>query len=179
MIWKYNNNYNNNQKNLESKIRKKNNYGYFKWQTKEIAWKMMWTWIRRGNLKKKMKSLIAIWNNVIRTNYVKEKINNMQKNSKHRLCSNNKMVNCIISECRKLALKEYKKRLNKVGKFDHANKWYMRKQEYLLKNKTHRILCDLKIQIDDLSLTRKPDLVLITNEKEFVIPADHRRKMKR
>ena len=44
-------------------------------QTGEIAHKMWWTWLRRGQLKKESKSLlIAAQNNVIRTNFIKVKI---------------------------------------------------------------------------------------------------------
>ena len=36
---------------------------------------MTWTWLRRGYLKRETKSLlIAVTNNLIRTNYVKAKI---------------------------------------------------------------------------------------------------------
>ena len=35
---------------------KKQLYRYFKWQTKEIAYEMTYTWIRRGNLKRETES---------------------------------------------------------------------------------------------------------------------------
>ena len=38
-----------------------------------------WTWLRKGNLNRKTKSLlIAAQNNAIRTNYVKTKLDKMQ-----------------------------------------------------------------------------------------------------
>ena len=76
-------------------------------------------------------------NNVMRTNRIKARIFKTQQNSKCRLCSDrDETINHIISECSKLALKEYKARHDWVGKvineemckkfkFDHAKKWYM------------------------------------------------------
>ena len=74
--------------------------------------------------------------NAIKTKYVKARIDKTQQNSQCRLCSDiNEIINQIISECSKLAQKEYKTRHDWVGrvihwelckefKFDHTNKWY-------------------------------------------------------
>ena len=46
---------------------------------------------------------------VIRANYIKAKIKNMQQYSKYKLCNEkDKITNHIISECNNLAQKEYK-----------------------------------------------------------------------
>ena len=85
-------------------------------------------------------------------------------------------INHIISECSKLALKEYKARHDWVGKvihwemckkfqFDHANKWYMHNPAPVLKNDTHT-LWDFDIQTDHLILARRPDLIIINKKKE-------------
>ena len=51
--------------------------------------------------------MIAAQNNAIRTNYIKAKINNVQQNSKCRLCGNkDETINQIVSECCKLTQKE-------------------------------------------------------------------------
>ena len=58
------------------------------------------------------------------------------------------MIKHIISECSKLAQKEYKTKHNWVGKvicwetckkfkFDHMNKWYMHNPVTVLENDTH------------------------------------------
>ena len=61
-------------------------YGYFKWQTGEIAYEKTLTCLRKGNLKKATESLlIAAQNNAIRTNCIKAKIENKQEDSKRRL----------------------------------------------------------------------------------------------
>ena len=92
-------------------------------------------WLRKGNLKRETESLlIEAQINAIRTNHIKVRINKMQQNSKCRLCGDrDETINHIISECSKLARKEYKTRHDWVAKvihwemykklkFDHANK---------------------------------------------------------
>ena len=76
------------------------------------------TWLRKGKLKREMKSLLlASQNNAVRTNYVKAKIDKTQQNSKMILRGNREeAINRIISECSKLAQKEYKTRHVWLGK---------------------------------------------------------------
>ena len=117
------------------------------------------TWLRKGNLKREMKSLlIAEQDNAISTNHRDETINH------------------IISECSKLALKEYKARNDWVCKvihwemcrkfqFDNTNKWYMHNQEPVLENDSHELLWDLNIQTDHLIPDRSPDLIIIKKKR--------------
>ena len=84
-----------------------------------------------------------------RTNHIKARIDKTQQNSKCRLCGDkDETVNPIISECSKLAQKEYKTRNDWVGKvihkefskkwkFDHTNKRYMHNPASVLENETH------------------------------------------
>ena len=77
------------------------------------------------------------------TPYVEEKT---QQNSNCRICGDrDETINHIISECSKLAQKEYKARHDWVGKvihwemcrkfqFDHTNKWYMHNLAPVLEN---------------------------------------------
>ena len=92
--------------------------------------------------------LIAAQDNAVRTNHIKERIDKTQQNSKCRLSSDrDESINHIISECSKLAQKEYKTRHDWVGKvihwkmckefkFDHTNKWYMYNTAHVLENDT-------------------------------------------
>ena len=84
-------------------------------------------------------------------------------------------INHIISECCKLAQKEYKTRHEWVGKvthwemckklkFDHTNKWYMHNPASVLENDTHKLLWDF-IQTDHLISARRPNLKIINNKK--------------
>ena len=92
---------------------------YFKGQVNEIAHEMTWVWLRNGNLKRETESLfIATENNAIRTNYVKAKIDNLQKNSKCRSCGDwDETFDNIIIEYSKQ--KEYKTMHDWVGKVIH------------------------------------------------------------
>ena len=139
---------------------------------------------------------MAEQNSAIRNNHIKARIDKTQQNSKCRLCGDrDETVIQIISECSKLAQKEYKARHDWMGmvinwdmckklKFDHANKWYMPKPAPVLENDTHKLLCDFYIQTDSQILARRPDLIIINNKKEnlqivdFAIPADHLLKLK-
>ena len=101
----------------------------------QLSHQKTWTWLRKGNLKIETESfLIAAQDNAKRTNHIKARIDKTQQNSKCRLCGDrDETINDIISECCKLAQKEYKARHKRVGKeihwemcrkfkFDHTNK---------------------------------------------------------
>ena len=83
---------------------------------------------------------------------MKARIDKTQQNSKCRLCGDrDKTINHIISECSKLAQKEYKCKHDGVGKvihweickkfkFDHTSKWYMHNPAPVLENDTDKFL---------------------------------------
>ena len=77
-----------------------------------------WSWLRKGNFKRETESLLIVaQDNAIRTNHIKARIDKTQQNSKCRLCVDwVERINHIISECSKLAQKEYKARHDWVGK---------------------------------------------------------------
>ena len=103
----------------------------------------------------------------------------------------------MISECSKLAQKEFKTRQDWAGKvihwemykklkFDHTNKWFMHNPAAVLENDTHKLLWDFDIQMDPLISARRPDLILINKKKkkrickiiDFAVLADHKIKLK-
>ena len=137
-----------------------------------------WTWLRKGKFKRETESLlIAAQDNAIRTNHIKARIDKTQQNSKCRLCGDREeTVNHIISECSKLAQREYKARHDWVGKvihwemrkkfkFDHTNKWYMHNPAPVQENDTHKLQWDFNIQTDHLIQARRPDLIIINKKK--------------
>ena len=91
------------------------------------------TWLRNRNLKKETNSLLTAALKAIRTNHIIAKIDKTQQNSKCKLCGDrDETINQMISECCKLAQKEFKtrhdwvvkmvhKELCKKLKFDHTN----------------------------------------------------------
>ena len=64
-------------------------------------------WLRKGNLKRETESLLIVaQNNAVR---IKASIDKTQQNSRCSLCGDrNETINHMISECSKLAQKEYK-----------------------------------------------------------------------
>ena len=127
--------------------------GRFKRLIFSISHQKTWTWQRKGNFKRETESLlIAAQDNAIRTNHIKARIDKTQQNSKCRLCGDgDETINYIISECMKIAQKEYKARHNwivrvinweKCEKFklNHTKKWYMHNLAPVLENDTHKHL---------------------------------------
>ena len=94
----------------KQKWEEKQLYGRFKCLISNISHDKTWTWLRKGNFKREIESLqIDAQNKAIRTNHIKERIDKTQQNSKYRLCGDREEItNHIISECSKLAQKEYK-----------------------------------------------------------------------
>ena len=144
-----------------------------------ISHQKTWTWLRKGNLKSETESLlIAAQDNAIITNHIQARIDKTQQNSKCRLCGDrDETINHIISECSKLAQKEYKARHDWVGKvihwemckklqFNHINKWYMHNPAPVLVNDSHKLLWDFNIQTDHLIPVRRPDLKIINKKNE-------------
>ena len=93
---------------------------------------------------------MAAQNNAVRTNHIKARIDKTQQNSKFRPCGDrDETINHIISECSKLAQKDYKARhdwvynmihleMCKKFKLDHANEGYMHNPAPVLENDTHK-----------------------------------------
>ena len=186
-------------KTRKQKWEEKQLHGRFKRPRNNISHDKTCTWLRKGNFKRETESLLMVaQNSAIRTNHIKARIDKTQKNSKYRLCGNRDETINHISECRKLAQKEYNARHDWVGKvihlemckkfkFDHANKWYMRNPEPVLENDTHKLLWDFDIQTDHLISARTPDLIIIIKKKkkmkickivDFAVLADHRINLK-
>ena len=109
---------------------------------------------------------------------MKAKIDKTQQNSECRLCGDSdEMINHIISECSKLAQKEYKTRHDWVGKvihremckkskFEHTNKWYMHSQAPVIENDTHKLVWDFDIHTDHLISAKRPDLIINQQKKK-------------
>ena len=106
---------------------KKQLYGRFKRLINTISHDETCIWLRKGNLKREMESLpIAAQDNAIRTNHIKARIDKTQQNSKCRLCGDrDETINHIISECSKLAQREYTARHDWVSQVIH---WKMCKK---------------------------------------------------
>ena len=78
-------------------------------------------WQRKGNLKRETESLrVATLNNAIRTNHIKARMDKTQQNRICRLCGDrDETTDHIISECNKLAQKQFKNRNEWMGEVIH------------------------------------------------------------
>ena len=89
----------------------------------------------------------------------------------------NKTVSHIVSECKMLAQKEYKKRHGNVCRyiywglcekhgFQGAQQWYEHEPDGVTENKGYKILWDFIIQCDTNIEARRPDIVVIDKTKK-------------
>ena len=87
-------------------------------------------------------------------------------------------IDHIVSDCSKLAQKEYKRRHDNLGKivhwklarkcnFDTGDKWYEHEPESVLENEDYKILWDFSIQTDHVIEGRRPDLVVIDKKERL------------
>ena len=102
-------------------VRGKELHGQFFRQTDEVASNNTWVWLQQGHLKKETEGLLmAAQSQSLRTNAVKAKIDKSQTDSLCRMCrQKDETVNHLLSECQKLAQKEYKERHDGVARALH------------------------------------------------------------
>ena len=91
------------------------------------------------------------------------------------------IISHIVSECEKLAQKEYKRRHDNVARIVHwklcgkynlkrSEKWYEHAPEGVVENEEVKILWDVMIQCDREIKARKPDIVVVNkNERSCAI----------
>ena len=129
-------------------------------------------------MKRETESLIvAAQNQSIRTNLVKAKIDKSQGDSLCRVCRKvDESIDHIVSDCSKLAQKEYKRRHDNLGKivhwkvarkcnFEAVDKWYDHELESVLENKDYKIVRDFSIQTDHVIEPRRPDFVVVDKKE--------------
>ena len=91
----------------------------------------------------------------------------------------NETVSPILSQCKMLAQKEYKKRHDNVGRyirwkicekygFQGAQQWYEHDPDGVIENKEYKILWYFTIQCDTKTEVRQPDIVVIDKTKTEV-----------
>ena len=100
-----------------SSWKEKKLHGQFAKDTDDIKTNESFNWLCKGELKRETESLIlAAQEQALNTNSVKARIYHLQENDTCRLCGGAAgNVTHIVSGCKKLAQKEYKRRHDKVG----------------------------------------------------------------
>ena len=166
-------------------LRQKPLHGQHMRQTEEICSERTWNWLKQGILKKETEGLIlAAQDQALRTNVIKAKIDKSQEISLCRLCGKwDETVSHIVSECEKLAQKEYKRRHDKVAlaihwdlckklNFRSSDKWYEHEPESVQENDECKILWDFSIQTDHVISARRPDIVVINKKAKTCVVID-------
>ena len=136
--------------------------------------------------------MCAAQEQAIRTNYIKHHIDKSIDSPLCRMCGKRiESVQHIVSECEKLAQKEYKRRHDNVAKkihwdlckrngLEHQEKWYEHTPHGALENDDVKLLWDINIQCDNVIEARRPDIVLIDKKEracnivDIAVPADCR-----
>ena len=168
-------------------------YGQYVRQIEDKDKSSTWKWLRKSNLKGCTEALIcSAQEQALRTNYVKFHIDKTGESPLCRMCRvENETVSHIVSECKMLAQKEYKKRHDNVCRYIHwklcekhdfqrAQQWYEHEPDGVIENKGYKILWDFTIQCDTKIEARRPDIVLIDKTMKEVkivdvtIPGDER-----
>ena len=84
----------------------------------------------------------------------------------------------IVSECEKLAKKEYKRRHDTEAKkvhwelcrkhgLEHPDKWYEHNLGGVVESESVKILWDINVQCDNVIQARRPDVIVIHKEKRL------------
>ncbi len=179
---------------LKDKWKGKRMYGQFIREMPEKVDKdKTWNWLVRSDLKVETEALLcAAQEQAIRTNYVKHHIDKSIDNPLCRMCGKKgESVQHIISECEKLAQKEYKRRHDNVAKkihwelckknaLEHKERWYEHNPEGAVENESVKLLWDINIQCDNVIEARRPDIVIVDKKEkscvivDIAVPADGR-----
>ena len=128
-----------------------------------------WRWMRKSDLKGCTKALIcSAQEQSIRTYYIKYNIDKTAESPLCKMCgTRNDNISHIVSECRKLAQKEYKRRHDNVGRYVHwqfsekigfnrARLWYGHETESIVEN----------IQCDHMIEARRSHIVVVDKIKK-------------
>ena len=140
-----------------------------------------WRWMRKSDLKGCTEALTcSAQEQSIRTNCIKYNIDKTVESPLCRMCgTRNETISHIVSECGKLAQKEYKRRHDNVGRyvywqfceklgFNRARLWYEHEPESVVENKNFKILWDFIIQCDHMI----GDIVVVDKVKKETMIID-------
>ena len=96
------------------------------------------------------------------------------------MCGERKKLQHIICECKKLALREYKTRLDTVAKLVHwklcerhnlerKEKWYKHCPKGVVEDDDVKLIWDINIQFDNVMEARRPELILVDKKVKSCI----------
>ena len=108
---------------------------------------------------------------------MKTKIDKSHNDPLCRMCKKaDETINHVVSECSKLAQKEYKRRHDNVARalhwdlckkygFQHHEKWYKHEPVDVLENNEIKLLWDFPIQTDRKLEHNRPDITIVFKKK--------------
>ena len=125
-----------------------------------------------------------------KTNLMKAKIDETQEHSTCRICGKaDASINHLLSECNKMAQKEYKRRHDWIGRkihwevcgkcgLDTKDRWYEHELQSLYEDEEYKILWDFSIQTDHAIEATRPDMIIVEKKSnkcqiiDFAVPFD-------
>ena len=163
-------------------------HGQFHKATERLKSNKSWDWLRKGYLKKETEStIIAAQDQALCTRSLRKRVYGEDIDPSCRLCgAAEETVSHIVSECQKLAQKEYKEiRHDNVAKvihwklcekwgFERSDKWYTHKPEKVLESDECKILWDFPLQTDKKLEHNRPDITVVEKSRKkcfFIDPS--------
>ena len=169
------------QKEHETAYKEKTLHGQFRKGTDDIRGGRSWDWLKKGYLKKETEStIIAAQDQALCTNNMRKVVYGEDVSPLCRMCGmEDETVAHVVSECPKLAQKEYKNlRHDNVAKvihwklcekwgFEKAEKWYMHQPERVLESEDCKILWDFPLQTDKQLEHNRPDITVVEKKDKI------------
>ena len=162
-----------------------------------VNWDRSWHWIAKGDIKACTEALIwSAQEQASRAKYTKFYIDKSSESPICRMCGQKaETISYLVSECSKLAPREYKRRHDNVtryihwqlcikGGFERADRWYNQQPEAIIENENYKLLWDFTIQCDRMIEARRQDIVLVDKMnkevkiKDIAVPGYSRVKEK-
>ena len=154
-------------------------HGQFHRDTKDLKTEDSWKWLVREDFKRETESLlIAAQDQALDTNSVKKTIYQQELSDKCRLCGERvENVTHIVSSCKMLAQKDYKRRHDKICLnlhwslcqkygFEVDTRWYLHEPEKVLETEHAKILWDFSIQTDRKIEHNRPVITLVDKKTD-------------
>ena len=148
--------YKDNRKQIVEAVWKdKEMHGQFVRELQGVDWDKTWQCLLKGYLKGCTEALIcSAQEQALRTNYIEFHIDKTADSPLCRMCGERgESIYHLISECRKLAQHEYKRRHDDVARYvrwqlcqnvaiESCDKWYEHKPECVMENNYYKIYWD-------------------------------------
>ena len=89
-------------------------------------------------------------------------------------------ISHIVSECSKLAQREYKRSHDHVARMIHwklsekfnlekSEKWYLHNPQTVNENVNHKLIWDMNMQCDNVVVERRPDIIILNKMEKTAI----------